>query len=86
MVKDFTHDLCMHMGYPKASDSETVLDMGLRDGRIVEILDRSREIKQERAALKKRYESGDKFQTTEEAFSLNMDLEQTCQQDGALHG
>jgi hypothetical protein len=30
---------------------------------------------QKRAAFKKRYESGDKFQTTEEAFSLNMDLE-----------
>ena len=75
MVKDFIHDRYMHMGYPKASAFKTVLDMSLKDGRIVEILDRSREMGQKRAAFKKRYESGDKFQTTEEAFSLNMDLE-----------
>lgn len=63
------------MGCPKASAFKTVLDMSLKDGRIIEILDRSREMEQKRAAVKKRYESGDKFQAIEESSSLNMDLE-----------
>jgi hypothetical protein len=75
VVKDFIHDLYMRMGYPRASAFKTVLDMSLKDGRIVEILDRSREMEHRRAAVKKRYESGDKFQEIEESLGLNVDLQ-----------
>jgi len=51
------------------------LDLSLKDGRIVEILDRSEAMERRRGAFKKRYESGNKFETIEEAFSLDMDLE-----------
>jgi hypothetical protein len=85
-VTDFIHDLHTHMGYPKTSAFEALLDMNLKDRRIVEILDPSREMEQERAAVKLRYESCDKFQAIKEAFSLDLDLELTCQQGAALHG
>jgi hypothetical protein len=53
----------------------TVYDVGLENGRVVELKDRSKEVEEKRGAFKKRYESGDRFQTTEEAFSLDMELE-----------
>ena len=75
IAKGFIHDLYIHMGYQKASAYETVLDLTLNDGRIVKILDRSKEMEQKRGAFKKHYESGNKFEKIEEAFSLDMDLE-----------
>jgi hypothetical protein len=74
------------MGYPKTSAFEALWDMNLKDRRIVEILDPSREMEQERTAVKLRYESCDKFQAIKEAFSLDLDLGLTCQQGAALYG
>jgi hypothetical protein len=86
LAKGFIHDLYIHMGCRKASAFGTVLDLSLKGGRVVEILDRSKEMEQKRGAFKKHYESGDRFETIEEAFSLNMDWETTCQHGTALHG
>lgn len=79
LAKDFIRELYIHMGYQKATAFQTVLDITLKDGRVVEITDRSQEIEQKRGAFKKYFESGDMSsdmrQKIEEAFSLDMDLE-----------
>lgn len=75
LAKDFIEELYLHMGYQKPTAFKTVLDISLKDGRVVEIKDRSQEMEQKRGAFKKHYESGNMLQTTAEAFSLDMDLE-----------
>ncbi len=75
LAKDFIRELYIHMGFQKATAFKTVLDITLKDGRVIEIKDRSREIEQKRGAFKKHYESGNPFETIEEAFSLDMDFE-----------
>lgn len=75
LAKDFIEELYIHMGYQKPSAFKTVLDITLKDGRVVEIKDRSKEMEQKRGAFKKRYESGNIGQAIEEAFRLDMDLE-----------
>ena len=75
LAKDFIEELYIHMGYQKPTAFKTVLDITLRDGRVVEINDRSQEIEQKRGAFKKHYKSGDMLQTIDEAFSLDMDFE-----------
>jgi len=79
LAKDFIRELYIHMGYQKATAFETVLDVTLKNGRVVEITDRSQEIEQKRGAFKEYFESGDMSsdmrQKIEEAFSLDMDLE-----------
>ncbi|HUL30393.1 MAG TPA: hypothetical protein VLZ03_08045 [Thermodesulfobacteriota bacterium] len=74
-AKDFVEGLYIHMGFQKATAFKTVLDITLKDGRVVEIKDRSQEIEQKRGAFKKYYESGKMPEMIEEAFSLDMDLE-----------
>ena len=73
--KDFFRECYIHMGFQKASGCKTVLDLSLKEGRVVEITDRSQEMNQKRGAFKNRYESGNKVQTIAEAFSLDMGLE-----------
>jgi hypothetical protein len=73
--KDFIEELYIHMGYQKPTAFKTVLDLTLQDGQVVEIRDRSQEMEKKRGAFKKHYESGNIEQTTDEAFSLDMDLE-----------
>jgi|LSQX01.3.fsa_nt_gb hypothetical protein len=75
LAKDFIEELYIHMGYQKPTAFKTVLDITLKEGRVVEIKDRSQEMKQKRGAFKKHYDSGDMIQTIDEAFSLDMDLE-----------
>lgn len=75
LARDFIHELYIHMGYPKATAFKTVLDITLKDGRVIEINDRSQEMEQKRGAFKKHYESENMFQTIPEAFSLDMDIE-----------
>ncbi len=75
LAKDFIEELYIHMGYQKPTAFRTVLDLTLKDGRVVEIKDRSQEMEQKRGAFKKRYESGNTGEMIEEAFSLDMDLE-----------
>ena len=75
LAKGFIHDLYIHMGFQKPSAFETVLDLTLKDGRVVKILDRSKEMEQKRGEFKERYETGSRLEAIEEAFSLDMDLE-----------
>ena len=75
LAKDFIEELYLHMGYQKPTAFETVLDITLNDGRLVEIKDRSKEMEQKRGAFKKHFESGITFEKMLEAFSLDMDLE-----------
>ena len=75
LAKDFIEEFYIHMGYQKPTAFKTVLDITLKNGRIVEIKDRSQEMEQKRGAFKKHYESGNMLQMIDEAFSLDMDLE-----------
>ena len=75
LAKDFIKDLYIHMGYQKPTAFKTVLDITLREGKVVEIKDRSKEMASKRGGFKKRYESGEPIKTIKEAFSLDMKLE-----------
>lgn len=75
LANGFIEDLFIHMGYQKATAYKTILDLSLQDGKIVELIDRSMEIKQKRGAFKKHYETGNFAQTINDAFSLDMNLE-----------
>lgn len=76
LAKDFIEELYIHMGYQKATAFKTVLDITLKDGRIVDIKDRSQEMEQKRGAFFKHYyESQSRIKAIVEAFSLDMDLE-----------
>ncbi len=75
LAKDFIEELYIHMGYQKPTAFKTVLDITLKEGRVVEIKDRSQEMEEKRGSFKKHYESGNMIQTIDEAFSLDMDLE-----------
>jgi hypothetical protein len=75
LAKDFIKGLSIHMGYQKPTAFEIVLDITLKGGQVVEIKDRSQEMKGRRGAFKKHFESGNLLQTIDEAFSLDMDLE-----------
>lgn len=75
LAKDFIKELYIHMGYQKPTAFKTVLDIFLKNGRVVNISDRSQEMEQKRGTFKKQYESGNIGQTISEAFSLDMDIE-----------
>jgi hypothetical protein len=73
--KDFIKDLYIHMGYQKPTAFKTVLDITLKDGRLIEIKDRSEEMEKRRGAFKKAYESGELNKSIDDAFSLDLKLE-----------
>lgn len=73
LAKDFIEALYVHMGYQKPTAFKTVYDIDLKDGRIVQLRDRSKEMEKKRGAFKRGWESGDR--TVHEAFSLDMDIE-----------
>ncbi len=75
LAKDFIAGLYVHMGYQKATAFQTVLDITIKEGKVVEVRDRSKEMEQKRGAFKKNYESGDMLEMIDKAFSLDMDLE-----------
>ena len=75
LAKDFIKELYIHMGFQKPTAFKTVLDITLKNGQIIEVRDRSKEIEEKRGAFKKQYESGDMLKGIHEAFSLDMDLE-----------
>ncbi len=75
LAKDFIREFYIHMGFQKASAFQTVLDITLKDGQVVEVMDRSQEMDRKRGAFRKHYESGLTHDKIEEAFSLDMDLE-----------
>jgi hypothetical protein len=51
LAKDLIKDLYIHMGYQKPTAFKTILDITLKDGRVVEINDRSREMEEKRGAF-----------------------------------
>lgn len=75
LAKDFIKELYIHMGYPKPTAFKTVLDATLVDGLLVDINDRSKEMKEKRGGFKKYYENGITIEKIKEAFSLDLDLE-----------
>jgi hypothetical protein len=75
VAKGFIDDLYIHMGFQKASAFETVLDLTLENGKVVRIHDRSKEMEWRRGAFKERYESGNRQEAIQEAFSLDLNLE-----------
>ena len=75
LAKDLIRGLRIHMGYQKPTAFKTVLDITLKDGKIVDIKNRSKEMEDKRGKFKKRFESGELKQPIVEAFSLDMKLE-----------
>jgi hypothetical protein len=73
--RDFVQKLHVNMGFQKATAYKTVLELTLKEGRVIEFKDRSQEINRKRGAFKEHYESGDIGQRIAEAFSLDMGLE-----------
>jgi len=75
LAKGFINDFYIHMGFQKASAFKKVLDLTLEEGRVAEVLDRSKEAKAKRGAFKKKYDSNkDWNESILEAFSLDMDF------------
>jgi len=75
LAKDFSEECYVHQGFQKASAYETVLDVKLKKGRLVEVKDRSKEAARRRGEFRKRYmEDGDVVKAVDEAFDLDLDL------------
>ncbi len=76
LAKDFIRKFYVHMGFQHPTAFKTVLDITLKDGQVIDINDRSKEIAKIRGAFKKRYESGDIdiMSRITEAFDMSMDL------------
>lgn len=75
LAKGFIQKFYVHMGFKKASAFKNVLDVSIKDGKIVKVKDRSADAKKQRGEFKKRYESEDMIKGIEEAFSLDLDIE-----------
>ena len=75
LARDFIEELYIHMGYQKATSFQSVLDVTLKEGSVVEIVDRSKEMERKRGAFKKHFESGDRLRKIDDSFSLDMGLE-----------
>lgn len=75
LAKDFIQKFYVHMGFQKPTAFKTVLDITLKNGQIVDINDRSQEVRRKLGAFKKRYDSTDMDDNDiiNEAFSLDMD-------------
>ncbi|MBT3806160.1 MAG: hypothetical protein HOG03_16400 [Desulfobacula sp.] len=75
LAKGFINDFYIHMGFQKASAFKKILDITFEDGRVTEVLDRSKEAKVQRGAFKKKYDSNEDWnESILEAFSLDMDF------------
>ncbi len=74
-ARGLIEEFYVHMGFQKASAFKTVLDFTLKEGKIVEVRDRSKDAKRKRGEFKKRFESEDMIKMIDEAFDLDMDLD-----------
>jgi hypothetical protein len=74
LARGFIKDLYIHMGFQKPTAFRTVYDLSLKEGKVIEVQDRSAEVEQKRGAFKARYESSRDIEAIEDAFSLDMDL------------
>lgn len=75
LARGFIQKHYVHMGFQKATAFETVLDITLKGGRILEIKDRYDKMAQKRGAFKSHYHSVHGLQAVDDAFSLDLDLE-----------
>ena len=75
LAKDFIEEHYIHMGFQKPTAFKTVIDVTIQDGKLVDVKDRSTEMKEKWGAFKKRYETGNMIKGIEDAFSLDMDFE-----------
>ena len=75
LARNLIEEFYIHMGFQKASAYKIVLDFTVKEGKIVEMKDRSKDAKRKRGEFKKRYKSGDMIRMIDEAFDLDMDLE-----------
>jgi hypothetical protein len=76
LARDFIPEFYIHMGFQKPTAYKTVIDLGFEQGHLVEVKDRSEEAETKRGAFKERYGKGNLFMSIDEAFSLDMDLEE----------
>lgn len=77
LAKDLIKEFYTHLGFQKAIAYKTVLDVSLKNGRIVEFKDRSKDVEQKRSTfmlLKDHVPSWNIIQEINKAFSLDMDL------------
>jgi len=69
LAKDFIQELYVHMGFQEPTAFKTVLELTFKDGLLMDLQDRSKEMEQERETLKQKYESEDFYEEVDEAFS-----------------
>lgn len=74
IAKDFIEEYYVHMGFQHPTAYKTVLDLSLKKGEVVSVLDRSAEMEPMRGEFKKRFESDGTIDAIYEAFSLRFDL------------
>ena len=75
LANDFIWKYYVHMGYQKATAFKKVLDIAFKNGKILEIIDRSKEVKRIRGAFKKRYDSKFDPMMIQEAFNLDIEFD-----------
>jgi hypothetical protein len=73
LAKGFIEKYYVHMGYQKPIAYKTVLDVSLKDGQILEIIDLSWEMRKRRWFFWKRKKPMDMIEWIDDAFSLDMD-------------
>lgn len=71
--KGFIRDLYVHMGFPKPSAFETVIDVELSDGVVVGVRDRSEEAAHRRGEFK-RWIEANPGKGVPDSFSLDLDI------------
>lgn len=74
LAKDFLNEFYVHMGYQKASAFETVFDITLLDGKIIEVKDRSADAKAKRGFFFRLYNKSETFQAIADALNMDMDI------------
>jgi hypothetical protein len=73
LAKDFIDELYVHMGFQAPSSYRTVMDIQIDDGRVVKIMDRSKEMEEIRNNPEKEERGISEFVTW--AFGLGMEKE-----------
>jgi len=69
LAKDFIQELYVHMGFQEPTSFKTVLELTFKDGRLIDVTDRSKEMEQEREAQRQKYESEYIYEEVDEASS-----------------
>ncbi len=75
LAKDFIQAFYIHMGYQQPFAFETILDITLREGRVVAIQNRSPEMADIREKFEKRIQSGEPRRAVEDEIARGIKLE-----------